>query len=162
MAIPALATKISSLPKSLTTSSIVVCTFAALDTDLAMSLFTFLYTNLPLLTLCLVSFCLDIVLFGQFSSLGNRGIIAVTRSSSHEVRPSPASTTSHLLYHSAISAPASAMASATANPIPSDAPVMATTLPLILNCSSTLEGVSGTGRGCLGVAQSSIVIDIFA
>lgn len=175
MAIPALATNTSSLPKSLTTSSIVVCTFATLETDGACFeqlkihfeakkekhrrpthndspsawyafafMLCFLANSAPL---TIAASLLNQSL--QFRVLG------------HEFLPR-SQTSSHLLYHNAKSAPASAMASATANPIPSEAPVMATTLPLILNCSKTLDGVLGTGRGCLGVAQSSMVIDIFA
>ena len=59
-------------------------------------------------------------------------------------------------------APASARASETAWPIPSAAPVTTATLPDILNCSNTLEGVSGKGRGnpARTCVQSDTVIDI--
>lgn len=69
----------------------------------------------------------------------------------------------HELYHKATLAFASAIASATAYPIPSAAPVTTTTLPLRRNCSRTFEGVSGNGRGNpsrLG-ALSLIDMDMF-
>ena len=68
------------------------------------------------------------------------------------------------LYHSATFPPASAMASATAPPIPSAAPVTMITLPFMLNCCMTFVGVSGTGLGNpgRGVWHSSMDIDILA
>lgn len=66
------------------------------------------------------------------------------------------------LYHKATSPPASAIADATARPIPSAAPLTTVTLPFIWNCSRTLEGTIGNGFGNPGRATpaSSMVIDI--
>lgn len=68
------------------------------------------------------------------------------------------------LYHRATFPPASAMAVATARPIPSAAPVITTTLPLRRSCSTTLDGVSGKGLGnpSRTLAQSSNVMDMVA
>lgn len=66
------------------------------------------------------------------------------------------------LYKSATCPPASAMASATAQPIPADAPVMAVTLLLMENCWRTLSGMLGKGLGRRGVELvSSRVMDMF-
>lgn len=66
------------------------------------------------------------------------------------------------LYKSATWPPASAMASATAQPIPADAPVMAVTLLLMENCWRTLSGMLGKGLGGRGVElASSRVMDMF-
>src|SRR5258706_16113938 len=65
-----------------------------------------------------------------------------------------------VLYHRARFAPASAMASATENPIPSEAPVIQTNRPFIESCSKTFSGVAGTGLGARGAAHSSMDIDI--
>jgi hypothetical protein len=58
-------------------------------------------------------------------------------------------------YQRATLAPASAMASATAKPMPSAAPVTMTVLPVSLNCSKTLLGPGGVGRAVRGVASDS-------
>lgn len=56
------------------------------------------------------------------------------------------------------------MASATAPPIPSAAPVTTITFPFMLNCSSTFSGPAGTGLGYpgRGVWHSEMDIDMFA
>lgn len=122
----------------------------------------------PTLTLDLVGLGSDAVLLCQLGTLGDGCVVAdrdsvSQRSATRLDRSScvhPSAKPPHLLYHNAMSAPASSMASATEYPIPSLAPVMQTTLPFMLNCSNTLEGVLDTGRACRGAAQSSIVIDI--
>jgi hypothetical protein len=66
------------------------------------------------------------------------------------------------LYHITTFALASAKPSDTASPMPDEAPLTTTTLPSIRNCSMTLLGVSGVGRGNPSRVTwtSSRVIDI--
>ncbi|KAI7224030.1 hypothetical protein KC333_g43 [Hortaea werneckii] len=54
------------------------------------------------------------------------------------------------------------MASAAAKPMPSAAPVIATTFPFMLSCSNTFSGVFGVGFGSLGTVASSKDIDMMS
>lgn len=113
-------------------------------------------------TIDLVGLCLNTVSLGELLCSLYSGIIAMDESSAMSKGMHDLRVVTHELYQRATSPPASAMASATAKPIPSAAPFTTMTFPFMENCSNTLFGVSGTGRGnpSLGVLLSDSETDM--
>lgn len=97
-------------------------------------------------TINLISSTLDIVHFCQLLRLFNSSFVSVKKGCQILICAFHSIIT-YELYHRTTLAPASAIASVTARPIPSAAPVTTTTFPAMRNWSSTLEGMLGNGRG---------------